>query len=66
MEFSALEMGSVVIDIDGQRMDARFLRDTRRSTAWWALGMVALVLFTVAFYPSVKGNEAFDKLKRGE
>ncbi len=41
---------------------ARFLRDTRRSTAWWALGMVALVVFTVAFYPSVKGNEAFDQL----
>ena len=41
---------------------ARFLRDTRRSMAWWALGMVALVVFTVAFYPSVKGNEAFDKV----
>ena len=41
---------------------ARFLRDTRRSTAWWALGMVALVVFTVAFYPSVKGNEAFDQV----
>lgn len=41
---------------------ARFLRDTRRSLVWWALGMVALVLFTVAFYPSVKGNETFDKV----
>ncbi|MEW6471785.1 MAG: ABC transporter permease subunit [Actinomycetota bacterium] len=41
---------------------SRFVRDTRRSLAWWVLGMVGLVLFTVAFYPSVKGNEAFDKL----
>ena len=41
---------------------ARYLRDNRRSIAWWALGMVGLVAFTVAFYPSVKGNESFDKL----
>lgn len=41
---------------------ARYLRDNRRSIAWWALGMTGLVAFTVAFYPSVKGNESFDKL----
>jgi ABC-2 type transport system permease protein len=41
---------------------SRFLRDMRRSTAWWALGMVGLVVFTVAFYPSVKGNAAFDEV----
>lgn len=40
----------------------RFLRDSRRSTAWWSLGMVALVVFTVVFYPSVKGSETFDKV----
>ena len=40
----------------------RYVRDHRRSTAWWALGMVGLVAFTVAFYPSVKGNETFDKM----
>lgn len=40
----------------------RFLRDVRRSTIWWALGMIVLVAFTVAFYPSVKGNAAFDEL----
>ena len=41
---------------------ARYLRDSRRSAGWWALGMVALVAFTVAFYPSVKGNATFDEL----
>jgi ABC-2 type transport system permease protein len=40
----------------------RYLRDTRRSAAWWALGMVALVAFTVAFYPSVRDNPTFDEL----
>lgn len=40
----------------------RFLRDGRRSVAWWAVGMVALVLLTVAFYPTVKGNVTFDEL----
>ena len=40
----------------------RYLRDSRRSLGWWALGMVALVAFTVAFYPSVKGNATFDEL----
>jgi ABC-2 type transport system permease protein len=42
----------------------RYVRDHRRSTAWWALGMAALVAFTVAFYPSVKGNADFDKLMK--
>lgn len=41
---------------------ARHLRDTRRSTVWWALGMVALVGFTVAFYPSVQGDASFDQV----
>ncbi|MGH9037919.1 MAG: ABC transporter permease subunit [Acidimicrobiia bacterium] len=38
------------------------MRDSRRSVGWWALGMIALVAFTVAFYPSVKGNASFDEL----
>ena len=41
---------------------ARFLHDGRRSASWWALGMIGLVAFTVAFYPSVKGNASFDEL----
>jgi ABC-2 type transport system permease protein len=41
---------------------ARFVRDSRRTAGWWALGMVFLVAFTVAFYPSVKGNVSFDEL----
>jgi len=41
---------------------ARHLHDTRRSLVWWALGMAGLVAFTVAFYPSVKGNASFDEV----
>ncbi|MGH8972816.1 MAG: ABC transporter permease subunit, partial [Acidimicrobiia bacterium] len=41
---------------------ARYLHDHRRSAGWWALGMAGLVVFTVAFYPSVKGNASFDEL----
>jgi ABC-2 type transport system permease protein len=40
----------------------RLLRDRRRSTLWWALGLVALVLFTVSLYPSVRGQASFDEL----
>ena len=43
----------------------RSLHDSRRSAAWWALGMVALVAFTVAFYPSVRDNQTFDELVEG-
>jgi ABC-2 type transport system permease protein len=41
---------------------ARALRDRRRSMLWWSLGIVALVLFTVALFPTVEGQEAFDEL----
>jgi ABC-2 type transport system permease protein len=40
----------------------RYLHDHRRSAGWWALGMAGLVLFTVAFYPTVKNNASFDQL----
>ena len=42
----------------------RFLRDRRRSLAWWSAGMVALVAMTVAFYPSIRGEESFEELMR--
>ena len=32
---------------------ARLLRDRRRSLLWWSVGVVGLVLFTVALFPSV-------------
>ncbi len=41
---------------------ARLLRDRRRSTPWWAAGMVALVVFTVALYPTVEGQASIDEL----
>jgi ABC-2 type transport system permease protein len=40
----------------------RFLRDRRRSTLWWLLGVVATVLLTVGFYPSIEGQESFDDM----
>jgi hypothetical protein len=41
---------------------ARQLRDRRRSTLWWIGGLLALVLFTVALYPSTKGQSSFDQV----
>lgn len=35
------------------------LRERRRSIAWWALGLVALVALNVAFYPSVRDSAGF-------
>jgi ABC-2 type transport system permease protein len=41
---------------------ARLLRDRRWSALGWALGFIGLVLFTVALYPSIKGQPSFDEL----
>jgi ABC-2 type transport system permease protein len=41
---------------------ARLLRDRRRSTLWWTGGLLGLVAFTVAFYPSIRGQASFDQL----
>ena len=41
---------------------ARLVRDHRWSTLWWALGLVGLILFTVALYPSIKDQPSFDEL----
>lgn len=40
----------------------RFLRDRRRSTLWWILGVVLTVLLTVGFYPSIEGQDSFDEM----
>jgi ABC-2 type transport system permease protein len=40
----------------------RWLIDRRRGLAGWSLGVTGLVLFTVGFFPTVRGNEAFDQL----
>ncbi|MBC8279942.1 MAG: ABC transporter permease subunit [Chloroflexi bacterium] len=38
------------------------LRDQRRSLCWWVLGVVALSLFTVLFYPSIADAPEFDEM----
>lgn len=40
----------------------RFLRDRRKSTIWWVVGVVATVALTVLFYPSVEGQDSFDEM----
>jgi ABC-2 type transport system permease protein len=40
----------------------RFLRDRRRGFLWWSVGVVGTVLFSVAFFPSIRGNADFDRL----
>ena len=34
------------------------LRERRRSLLWWSLGLAALVALNVAFYPSIRDDEA--------
>ena len=41
---------------------ARLVRDRRRSLLWWSVGIVALVLFTVSLYPSLKGEESLNEV----
>jgi beta-exotoxin I transport system permease protein len=45
---------------------ARLIRDRRRSLVWWSIGVVGLVLFTVALFPSLKDqaslNDVVDQL----
>lgn len=40
----------------------KFLEDRRRSSLWWGLGIMAAVVFTLAFYPSVKGQDDLDQV----
>ena len=42
----------------------RFVLDRRRSFVWWAVGMVGVVAFTVALWPSVRGQQQFEDLVR--
>jgi ABC-2 type transport system permease protein len=41
---------------------ARLVRDRRWSTLWWAFGFIGLTLFTVALYPSIKGQPSIEEL----
>lgn len=40
----------------------RFVAERRRSLRWWALGVAGLVAFTVAFWPSVRGQVSFEEV----
>ncbi len=40
----------------------RMVRDRARSTGWWLLGLIALVVFTVALYPAVKDQAEIEDL----
>lgn len=40
----------------------RMIRDRRRSTIWWLVGVLALVVFTVSLYPSLKDQTAVEDL----
>ncbi|MDQ4068552.1 MAG: ABC transporter permease [Actinomycetota bacterium] len=40
----------------------RFLLDRRRSFVWWALGMAAMVAFTVSLWPSIRDQPQIEEL----
>jgi ABC-2 type transport system permease protein len=40
----------------------RFLRDRRRAAIWWTVGVIGLVAFTAAFWPTVRGQTSFDQV----
>lgn len=38
------------------------LRDNRKSLWWWTFGVVAFILFALAFYPSIKSQPSINEL----
>ena len=42
----------------------QMLADRRRGLAWWTVGIVALVAFTVVLFPTIRDNADFDRLTR--
>jgi len=40
----------------------RYLRDCRRWLLWWSAGIIALNLMTASFFPTIEGDDSFDKL----
>ena len=42
------------------------LRDQRRSMVWWTIGLVAITMLTVLFYPSIKDSPGLDDLLGNE
>ena len=40
------------------------LRDQRKSFMWWSIGIGALLIFPMLFYPSVADSPEFDDIYR--
>lgn len=40
----------------------RFILERRRALLWWVAGVVGLVVFTAAFFPSVRGQSSFEQV----
>jgi ABC-2 type transport system permease protein len=40
----------------------RFIVERQRALLWWAAGVVGLVVFTAAFFPSVRGQVSFEQV----
>ena len=38
------------------------LRDQRRALLWWAIGLLALTVITMLFYPSIRDTTGFDEI----
>lgn len=43
----------------------RNLRDKKRSLIGWCIGVAVLTFFTLAFWPTIKGNPSYNKLLNG-
>ena len=46
----------------GLTIAARTIQDGKRSLIGWSIALAVLVAFTLAFYPSIKGNQSYDDL----
>ncbi|MEG3069246.1 MAG: ABC transporter permease subunit [Syntrophaceticus schinkii] len=42
----------------------KVMRDQRRSLFWWSIGIAALALYTMLFYPSIAGSPELDQMMR--
>ena len=48
----------------GRVVARRLVADRRGGAGWWAAGLVALVVLSVAFFPTLRAQESFDEVMR--